>query len=145
MPERATLATFTRKRSEQAAWATSEDERSGTAHLMENVLEGTNLRRALKRVRQNKGAPGVDAMKTQDLPEHLRRNWERLREDLLAGRYRPQAVRRCEIDKDDGGELGIPTVTDRFIQQALLQVLQPIYEATFSDHSYGFRPQRSAT
>ena len=134
------------ERSEQAAWMAPVDERSGTARLMEEALAGANLRRALRRVRQNKGAPGIDGMKTYELPEYLRGNWEGIREDLLAGRYRPHAVRRHEIDKDGGGkrELGIPTVMDRFIQQAILQVLQPIYEPTFSDHSYGFRPRRSA-
>ena len=134
------------ERSEQARSMASEDERSGTEHLMELVVEGENLRRALKRVKQNKGGPGIDGMRVEDLPDYLREEWTRIREQLLAGRYRVQPVRRHLIDKEGGGkrELGIPTVLDRFIQQALLQVLQPIYDKTFSEHSHGFRPGRSA-
>lgn len=133
------------ERSGQAATASSPRASSGTT-LMEQVLEGTNLRQALKRVRKNKGAPGIDGMTTDELPDHLRAHWETIREDLLADRYQAQAVRRHEIPKASGGTrtLGIPTVLDRFIQQALLQVLQPIYDPTFSDHSHGFRPGRSA-
>lgn len=113
---------------------------------MEAVLDGTNLRQALQRVRKNKGAPGIDGMTTDELPDYLRANWHLIREDLLADRYQPHAVRRHDIPKATGGTrtLGIPTVLDRFIQQALLQVLQPIYDPTFSDHSHGFRPGRSA-
>jgi len=121
-------------------------ERSGTGRLMEEVVEKTNLKAALKRVRQNKGGPGIDGMTVGELPEHLRREWIRIREELLAGTYRPQPVKRQTIPKAGGGEreLGIPTVLDRFIQQALLQVLQPRIDPTFSDHSYGFRPGRRA-
>lgn len=99
--------------------------RSGTGRLMEEVVEATNLKAALKRVRQNKGGPGIDGMTAGELPEHLRREWMRIREELLAGTYRPQPVKRQTIPKAGGGEreLGIPTVLDRFIQQALLQVL----------------------
>jgi RNA-directed DNA polymerase len=113
---------------------------------MEVVLEDGNLRRALKRVRQNKGAPGIDGMTVDDLAPHLITEWARIREELLTGTYRPAAVRSHDIPKPGGGTrtLGIPTVLDRFIQQALLQVLQPIYDKTFSDHSHGFRPGRSA-
>ncbi len=134
------------QRSEQARSMAPEDERSGTAYLMELVVEGENLRRALKRVKQNKGSPGIDRMRVEDLDDHLREEWRQIREELLAGRYRPQPIRRHLIDKEGGGkrELGIPTVLDRFIQQALLQVLQPIYDKTFSEHSHGFRPGRSA-
>jgi group II intron reverse transcriptase/maturase len=113
---------------------------------METVLDGTNLRQALKRVRKNKGAPGIDGMTTDELPDYLRANWHQIREDLLTGRYQPQSVRQHDIPKATGGTrtLGIPTVLDRFIQQGLLQVLQPIYDPTFSEHSHGFRPGRSA-
>jgi RNA-directed DNA polymerase len=109
-------------------------------------VEGANLRRALKRVRSNKGSPGVDGMTTRELPAYLREAWPRLKAELLAGTYRPQPVARVEIPKPGGGvrALGIPTVVDRFIQQALLQVLSPVYEPTFSPSSYGFRPGKSA-
>jgi len=122
------------------------DERSGTGCLMEEVVERTNLKAALKRVKQNKGGPGIDAMTVGELPEYLKREWERIRGELLSGEYRPQPVKRQTIPKGGGGEreLGIPTVLDRFIQQALLQVLQPLYDPGFSDHSYGFRPKRRA-
>jgi group II intron reverse transcriptase/maturase len=113
---------------------------------MEMVCERQNLRAALKRVRQNAGSPGLDGMTVDELSGYLRVHWPRLREELLAGRYRPQPVRRVAIPKPGGGEreLGIPTVLDRFIQQSLLQVLQPSFDPTFSDASYGFRPGRSA-
>ena len=126
--------------------ATRGNERSGTGCLMEEVVERTNLKAALKRVRQNKGGPGIDAMTVGELPEHLKRNWEQIREELLSGTYQPQPVKRQTIPKAGGGEreLGIPTVLDRFIQQALLQVLQPRFDPDFSDHSYGFRPKRRA-
>lgn len=125
----------------------SGNERLGSSSdLMERVCERQNLRAALKRVRQNAGSPGIDGMTVEQLPDHLRMHWPRLREDLLGGRYQPQPVRRVAIPKPGGGEreLGIPTVLDRFIQQALLQVLQPLFDPTFSDASYGFRPGRSA-
>lgn len=114
--------------------------------MMEAVLDGTNLRQALRRVQQNKGAPGIDGMTTDELPDYLRATWPRIREQLFAGAYQPQPLRRHDIPKASGGTrtLGIPTVLDRFIQQALLQALQPIYDPTFSEHSYGFRPGRSA-
>ncbi|NNE34552.1 MAG: group II intron reverse transcriptase/maturase [Rhodothermales bacterium] len=133
------------RRSGQTRPASSLRTGSGTG-LMEAVLDGTNLRAALKRVRKNKGAPGIDGMTTGELPDYLIANWHQIREDLLAGLYRPQAVRRHDIPKASGGTrtLGIPTVLDRFIQQALLQILQTIYDKTFSDHSHGFRPGRSA-
>jgi group II intron reverse transcriptase/maturase len=113
---------------------------------MGRVLERANLKEALARVKRNKGGPGADGMRTEDLTQHLRENWPRLREQLLDGKYQPTPVRRHEIPKSGGGmrQLGIPTVLDRFIQQALLQVLQPILDPGFSRHSYGFRPGRSA-
>jgi len=119
---------------------------SGTESLMEAVVSRGNLLAALKRVRQNKGSPGVDGMTVGELAAYLRENWVATRERLLLGHYAPRPVRRVEIPKSGGGmrELGIPTVLDRFIQQALLQVLQPILDPTFSRNSYGFRPGRSA-
>ncbi len=115
-------------------------------HLMEVICSRENLQAALGQVTSNKGGPGVDGMTVQQLPDHLRQHWPALREQLLAGTYRPQPVKRVEIPKANGGvrQLGIPTVVDRFIQQAVLQVLQPAWDPTFSDHSYGFRPGRRA-
>ena len=112
---------------------------------MEEVVGRANLVGALKRVRQNKGSPGIDGMSVEELPEYLRRHWGEIRQRLLAGTYQPKPVRRQEIPKSGGGvrELGIPTVLDRFIQQAILQVLQPRFDPTFSRHSHGFRPGRS--
>lgn len=114
--------------------------------LLQAALTTENLRRALKRVRANKGAAGVDGLDINQTSRHLATAWPLIREQLLAGTYRPSPVRRVTIPKPDGGEreLGIPTVTDRLIQQALLQVLQPILDPTFSEHSYGFRPGRRA-
>lgn len=113
---------------------------------MERVLSRPNLTAALKRVKQNKGSPGIDGMTVEELPDYLREAWPALREQLLAGRYPPRAVQRRVIPKQSGGvrELGIPTVLDRFIQQALLQILQPAIDPSFSRHSYGFRPGRRA-
>ncbi|HEX4634083.1 MAG TPA: group II intron reverse transcriptase/maturase, partial [Gemmatimonadales bacterium] len=132
----------------EAGRAAKERERSGIGHreLMEQVVERGNLRRALQRVRQNQGSPGVDGMTVDALPAYLRVHWAALRQALLAGSYQPQPVRRCAIPKRGGGirQLGIPTVLDRFIQQAVLQVLQPIFDPTFSEHSHGFRPGRRA-
>jgi group II intron reverse transcriptase/maturase len=126
--------------------AVSGDARSGTERLMEEVVQSANLKAALHRVRRNKGAAGIDGMTVEELPGFLWANWQRLREELLAGCYQPLRVRRQTIPKPGGGEreLGIPTVVDRFIQQAILQVLQPRFDPTFSDHSYGFRPGRRA-
>jgi len=113
---------------------------------MELVVERENLKRALKRVKQNKGSCGVDGMNLDELSDYLRQEWPRIREELLGGSYKPSAILRRLIDKPGGGkrELGIPTVLDRFIQQTVLQVLQPIYDGTFSEHSHGFRPGRRA-
>jgi RNA-directed DNA polymerase len=114
--------------------------------LMEEVCERENCKQALKRVKANKGSGGVDGMTVQQLPEYLKQYWPAIRKQLLSGTYKPQPVRRVEILKPDGGvrKLGIPTVLDRFIQQAVMQVLQGRWDRTFSDHSYGFRPGRSA-
>jgi RNA-directed DNA polymerase len=113
---------------------------------MEEVLTRENLSRALKRVKENKGAAGVDEMTVDDLESYLRREWPRLRKELLEGRYKPKAVRRVMIPKVDGGQraLGIPTVVDRLIQQALHQVISPIFENDFSESSYGYRPGKNA-
>ena len=113
---------------------------------MEAVVERDNLRKALAQVRRNKGAPGADGMTVDDLAAHLKEHWPSIKGQLLAGTYTPQPVRRVEIPKASGGTrpLGIPTVIDRFIQQAVLQVLQRELDPTFSDASYGFRPGRSA-
>jgi group II intron reverse transcriptase/maturase len=113
---------------------------------MEAVVERANARRALKRVRQNKGSPGIDGMTVEELHVYLVANWIRIREELLAGTFRPQPVKQQMIPKPGGGmrQLGIPTVLDRFIQQCLLQVLQPRFDPGFSEHSYGFRPGRRA-
>jgi RNA-directed DNA polymerase len=119
---------------------------AATMHLMEKVCERENLERAWQRVRGNKGAPGVDGMTIDDAKSYLREHWPDIRSQLLAGAYRPQPVKRVEIPKPDGGvrKLGVPCVVDRLIQQALLQVLQKRWDPTFSEHSYGFRPGRSA-
>jgi group II intron reverse transcriptase/maturase len=113
---------------------------------MERVVSRPNMVAAYKRVRENKGSPGIDGVTVEQLPEWLKENWGRVRGELLAGTYQPSSVRRQMIPKEGGGEreLGIPTAPDRLIQQALLQVLQPIFDPTFSDHSYGFRPGRRA-
>ena len=113
---------------------------------MERVVERDNVKAALKRVRQNKGSPGVDGMTVDELPKHLAENWEVIRGQLLVGAYQPMPVREVEIPKSGGGvrKLGIPSALDRFIQQSILQVLQPMFDPTFSEHSYGFRPGRRA-
>jgi len=131
----------------QAAAACNEYARDGSAKLMEEVCARENLMTAYKRVVSNGGAPGVDGMTVEDLMPWCRDHWARTREQLLSDTYEPQPVRRVEIPKPGGkGKrmLGIPTVLDRLIQQALLQVLTPIFDPTFSDDSYGFRPGRSA-
>jgi len=122
------------------------ESRAEDVQLMEQVVEADNARVALKRVRDNRGAPGVDGMTVDELPGWLREHWPALREELLSGRYRPKPVRRVEIPKPGGGSrmLGIPTVVDRFVQQMLLQVLQRRLDPEFSDCSFGFRPGRSA-
>jgi RNA-directed DNA polymerase len=130
------------------------DETQGTTHdtegtgsgLLLQALARQNLLKAMKRVKANKGAAGIDGMDIDQTAEYLKHHWPRIRSELLAGTYRPSPVRRVAIPKPDGGEreLGIPTVVDRLIQQALLQVLQPLIDPTFSEHSHGFRPARRA-
>jgi RNA-directed DNA polymerase len=118
-----------------------------TDRLREEVCERENLKEALQRVKANKGSAGVDGMTVGQLTDYLKQHWPAIREQLLNGTYEPKPVRRVEIPKPDGGgmrKLGIPSVLDRFIQQAVMQVLQRRWDPTFSDHSYGFRPGRSA-
>jgi RNA-directed DNA polymerase len=120
---------------------------AGTNQLMEEICERGNLKQALQQVKANKGSPGIDGMTVEELPGYLQQHWPSIREQLLNGTYEPKPVRRVEIEKPDGGgmrKLGIPCVLDRFIQQAVRQVLQRQWDPTFSDHSYGFRPGRSA-
>ena len=119
---------------------------ASTGQLMEEVCERENLQRAWQRVRRNKGGPGVDGMTIDDTRDYLSEHWPDIRSQLLHGTYQPLPVKRVEIPKPDGGvrKLGVPCVVDRLIQQALLQVLQAGWDPTFSEHSYGFRPGRSA-
>lgn len=114
--------------------------------LMQRIVERTNLQRALKQVQRNKGAPGVDGMTVEQLPGYLKQHWPQLREQLVAGHYKPQPVKRVEIPKANGKvrKLGIPTVVDRFIQQAIAQVLSEHWETVFHPNSFGFRPHKSA-
>ena len=136
------------ERSGEAGRAVQGKERSGSEHqlLMERVVARENAELALKRVRRNKGSPGIDGMTVDGLEPYLYEHWKEIREHLLAGTYRPSAVKRQLIPKSGGGmrELGIPTVLDRFVQQLFLQVLQPVFDPTFSEHSHGFRPGRRA-
>jgi RNA-directed DNA polymerase len=117
-----------------------------TDRLMEEILDPENLRKALKRVKANKGSAGVDRITVDQMPDYLKQHWPVIREQLLEGTYKPQPVLRVEIPKPDGGvrKLGIPVAVDRFLQQAVLQVLQSKWDRTFSEHSFGFRPNRSA-
>ncbi len=120
---------------------------ASTNRLMEEVCEREDLMEALRQVKANKGSAGVDGMTVGQLTDYLKQHWPAIREQLLSGTYEPKPVRRVEIPKPDGGgvrKLGIPSVLDRFIQQAVMQVLQRRWDRTFSDHSYGFRPGRSA-
>jgi RNA-directed DNA polymerase len=134
----------------EAGRAAPGKERSGATDLpeglMERAVERANAVQALKRVRRNKGSPGIDGMTVQELEPYLREHWATIREQLVAGTYQPSVVKRQLIKKSGGGMrmLGIPTVLDRFIQQLLLGVLQPIFDPTFSEHSHGFRPGRRA-
>ena len=114
--------------------------------MWEQVFERENLFQALKRVERNGGAPGIDGMTVEELRPYLKEHWLAVRAALDEGTYQPSPVRRVEIPKPDGGVrlLGIPTVLDRLLQQAIAQVLTPLFEPRFSDHSYGFRPGRSA-
>src|SRR5438132_6623099 len=131
----------------EAVRATAEPESpASTAHLMEAICDPDNIEAALRAVVRNKGAPGVDGITVGRLPGILKARWPEIEEQLLQGRYQPQPVRRVRIPKPAGGtrNLGIPTVIDRAIQQAILQRLQSLWDPTFSEHSYGFRPGRSA-
>ena len=135
------------KRSGEAGRATHGKGRSGSNdRLIEQVVARENAVEALKRVRRNKGSPGIDGMTVDELTPYLHEHWPHIREQLLTGTYQPSAVKRQLIPKSGGGmrELGIPTVLDRFVQQLFLQVLQPIFDPTFSEHSHGFRPGRRA-
>jgi len=139
--------TRTEKRSELANTAGRETGHSGShGCLMSAIVARGNVEQAMRRVRQNQGSPGVDGMSVAELPAYMQHGWEYTREQLLAGEYQPSPIRRQTIPKTGGGEriLGIPTVVDRVIQQAILQILQPIFDAQFSEFSYGFRPRRSA-
>ncbi len=131
---------------ELGAGSSGQPESIRTQALLAQVLDRANLQRALKQVRQNKGAPGIDGMTVDELPGYLRHHWLEIRAQLETGRYRPRPVKRVEIPKPDGKTrpLGIPTVLDRFIQQAIAQVVSAQWEPHFHHHSYGFRPQRSA-
>lgn len=129
----------------------AEDRRRATQpalhdNLMEAVLSSANLHQAWRRVKSNRGAPGIDGLRIEDFPAYARDQWPAIRQSLSDGRYQPQPVRRVTIPKPDGGEraLGIPTVVDRVIQQAIAQVMTPIFDPEFSESSYGFRPKRSA-
>ncbi len=131
---------------DEAGLARQETESLGRDNLLTQALARENMAKAWKRVKANRGSAGVDGLTVEQTGDYLKTCWPRIREDLHAGRYRPQPVRRVQIPKSGGGkrELGIPTVTDRLIQQALLQVLQPLIDPTFSEHSHGFRPGRRA-
>ena len=123
-----------------------QDERTSNAGLWEKIWERHNLLIAMKRVESNGGAPGIDGMMAKELRPYLKEHWLETRAALESGAYRPSPVRRVEIAKPDGGvrQLGIPNVVDRLLQQAIAQVLVPLFELLFSEHSYGFRPGRSA-
>src|SRR3984893_12050040 len=135
-----------RQRAEPLAAKPAPESPAETEHLMEEVCDRENLQSAWKRVRRNQGSPGVDGMTIDDAKDYLREHWPSIRSRLLDGTYQPQPVKRVEIPKPDSGvrKLGVPCVVDRLIQQALLQVLQERWDPTFSEHSYGFRPGRSA-
>ena len=132
--------------SDEAGLARHAQTGCGAGDLLGQALARENMARAWKRVKANKGSAGVDGRTVQDTSEYLKLAWPEIRQRLLDGTYKPEPVRRVSLPKPDGGtrELGIPTVTDRLIQQALLQVLQPLIDPSFSAHSYGFRPGRSA-
>jgi RNA-directed DNA polymerase len=135
-----------RKETESLSTANDPESPASTNRLMEEVCERENLKEALRRVKANKGSAGVDGMTVGGITDYLKQHWPAIREQLLNGTYEPRPVRRVEIPKPDGGvrKLGIPTVLDRFIQQAVMQVLQRQWDPTFSASSYGFRPGRSA-
>ena len=123
---------------------TETERRDGAEDLLERILDRNNLNKAYLKVKRNGGSAGVDGMTVEEMLPYLKEHRGELLNALKSGRYKPQAVRRVEIPKPDGGvrKLGVPTVVDRMIQQAIVQVLQPMYEPLFSDSSYGFRPKR---
>ena len=131
---------------EARAAKTEVESRAAVGPSMEAIVERDNLRKALAQVKRNKGAPGIDGMSVDDLAPYLKEHWPAIRAQLLDGTYQPQPVRRVEIPKASGGTrpLGIPTVLDRLIQQAVMQVLQAGWDGTLSEASFGFRPGRSA-
>src|SRR5499425_3376442 len=135
-----------REETESPSAASGNERPARTDRLMEEICERENLKAALRQVKANKGSAGIDSMTVDQLADYLKQHWPAIREQLLSGTYEPKPVRRVEIPKPDGGvrKLGIPTVLDRFIQQAVMQVLQRRWDPTFSNHSYGFRPGRSA-
>jgi len=135
-----------REETESSGTANGPENPANTNRMMEEVCEGENLKAALQQVKANKGSAGVDGMTVDGISDYLKQHWPAIREQLLNGTYEPKPVRRVEIPKPDGGvrKLGIPTVLDRFIQQAVMQVLQRQWDRTFSESSYGFRPGRSA-
>src|ERR1700676_2349260 len=136
-----------REETESLSTVNDPESPASTNWLMEEVCERENLKEALRRVKANKGSPGIGGMTIDGITGYLKQHWPAIREQLLNGTYEPKPVRRVEIPKPDGGgvrKLGIPSVLDRFIQQAVTQVLQRQWDRTFSDHSYGFRPGRSA-
>ena len=143
--ERGEAPTPTPEGTESSVAASEVENPALCEQMMEAVCQPDNLRRALRRVMSNKGSPGVDGMTVEQMPDYLKQHWPALREQLLKGIYQPQPVLRVEIPKPDGGvrKLGIPTALDRFVQQAVLQVLQEEWDPTFSEHSFGFRPGRS--
>src|SRR5258706_2856006 len=134
-----------REATESFLTANEPESPAGTDRLMEEVCERENLKAALQRVKANKGSPGVDRMTVGELAGYLKQHWPAIRDQLLNGTYEPKPVRRVEIPKPDAGmrKLGIPTVLDRFIQQAVMQILQRRWDRTFSNSSFGFRPVRS--
>jgi RNA-directed DNA polymerase len=135
-----------REETESPSAASGNERPAGTDRLMEEICERENLKAALQQVKANKGSAGIDRMTVDQLADYLKQHWPAIREQLLSGTYEPKPVRRVEIPKPDGGvrKLGIPTVLDRFIQQAVMQILQKRWDRTFSNHSHGFRPGRSA-
>ena len=135
-----------REETESPSAASGNERPARTDRLMEEICEPENLKAALQQVKANKGSAGIDRMNVDELADYLKQHWPAIREQLLSGTYEPKPVRRVEIPKPDGGvrKLGIPTVLDRFIQQAVMQVLQRRWDPSFSNHSYGFRPGRSA-
>ena len=135
-----------REETESPSAASGNERPAGTDRSMEEICEPENLKAALQQVKANKGSAGIDRMNVDELADYLKQHWPAIREQLLSGTYEPKPVRRVEIPKPDGGvrKLGIPTVLDRFIQEAVMPVLQRRWDPSFSNHSYGFRPGRSA-